>query len=432
MRVAVIGSGISGMVAASRLHRTHAVTVFEAGSHVGGHTNTIDVDFKGRRHAIDTGFIVFNDWTYPRFIALLNELDVGYQNSNMSFSLRDERTGLEYNGTSVNTLFAQRLNALRPSFLRMIADILRFNRRSRELLAGNDDAMTLGEYLEQHRFSRAFREQFIVPMGMSIWSATERAMLSFPARFFVEFFDKHGFLNVDNRPVWQAVKGGSREYMKKLAAPLWDRIRLNTPVTTVRRDAAGVTIRTAVGAVERFDQVVIACHSDQALEILQDASDAEREILGAFPYQENEAVLHTDERMLPRTPLARAAWNYHLLAARDNAMRGRVALTYDMNVLQSLDAPVRFLVTLNRTADIDPDKVLRTVTYHHPVYLPAGVAAQQRRAEISGVNRTFYCGAYWRYGFHEDGVVSAEWALEDFARVTGGAQAESTPLARAV
>ena len=432
MRVAIIGSGISGMVAASRLHLHHEVTVFEAGAHVGGHTNTIDVDWRGRHYAVDTGFIVFNDWTYPRFIALLNELGVGYQSSNMSFSLRDERSGLEYNGTSINTLFAQRRNALRPSFLRMIADILRFNRQSRGLLAGNDDALTLGEYLERHHYSRSFRELFIVPMGMSIWSATERAMLSFPARFFVEFFDKHGFLNVNHRPVWQAVKGGSREYMRKLSAPLEKRIRLNTVVTAVRRDPAGVTVRTDLGSVERFDQVVIACHSDQALKLLKDASAAEREILGAFPYQENEAVLHTDDSLLPRTALARAAWNYHRLAARGNALRDRVALTYDMNVLQSLDAPVRFLVTLNRTADIDPASVLETITYHHPVYLPAGVAAQKRRAEISGVNRTFYCGAYWRYGFHEDGVVSAEWALEEFARSVPGAGIASDRLARAV
>jgi predicted NAD/FAD-binding protein len=419
------------MVAASRLHRHHEVTVFEAGAHIGGHTHTVDVDHEGRHYAVDTGFIVFNDWTYPRFIALLNELGVAWQSSNMSFSLRDERNGLEYNGTSINTLFAQRLNALRPSFLRMIADILRFNRESRLLLAGQDDALTLGEYLDAHRYSRAFCEQFIVPMGMSIWSATERAMLSFPARFFVEFFDKHGFLSVNDRPVWQAVKGGSREYMKKLAAPLLQRVRLNTPVSGVRRDAAGVSIRTSAG-IERFDAVFIACHSDQALKILQDATPAERSVLGAFPYQENEAVLHTDERLLPRNRRARAAWNYHLLAVRDNAMRDRVALTYDMNVLQSLDAPVRFLVTLNRTADIDPAKVLKTITCHHPVYLPAGVAAQKRRAAISGVNRTFFCGAYWRYGFHEDGVVCAEWALEDFARHAQGAGSESGRLARAV
>jgi predicted NAD/FAD-binding protein len=428
MRIAIIGSGISGMVVALRLHRDHEITVFEAGAHVGGHTHTHDIEWQGRHYAIDTGFIVFNNWTYPRFISLLEELGVGYRDSNMSFSLRDERTGLEYNGTSLNSLFAQRRNFFRPSFLRMIADILRFNRQCKELLAGGDDQLTLGEYLDANGYSRAFREQYIVPMGMSIWSATERAMLSFPARFFVEFFDQHGFLNVDDRPVWQAVLGGSREYARKLTAPFLDRIRLETPVLAVKRDRAGVMVRTRDGS-ERFDQVFFACHSDQALRILEDASEPEQAILGAFPYQENEAILHTDDSILPRRPLARAAWNFHRLDVRDNRDRDRVALTYDMNILQSLDAPVKFLVTLNRGADIDPAKVLRTLTYHHPVYLPAGVAAQKRRAEISGVNRTFYCGAYWRYGFHEDGVVSAEWALEDFARTAGAAP---PTLARAV
>ena len=428
MKVAVVGSGISGMVAASRLHPDHEITVFEAGAHAGGHTHTHDIEWQGRTFAIDTGFIVFNDWTYPRFIKLLGELGVGYQNSNMSFSLRDERTGLEYNGTSVDTLFAQRRNFFRPSFLRMVADILRFNRECKSLLGGADDRLTLGQYLDANRYSRAFREQYIVPMGMSVWSATEQSMLAFPARFFVEFFDKHGFLNVNDRPVWQAVKGGSREYARRLTAPFADRIRLSTPVLAVRRERGGVTIRSVTGT-ERFDHVFFACHSDQALRVLEDASEAERAILGAFPYQENEAVLHTDDSILPRNPKARAAWNYHLLAVRDNRLRDRVALTYDMNILQSLDAPVKFLVTLNRSADLDPAKVLRKLTYHHPVYLPAGVAAQRRRAEISGVNRTFYCGAYWRYGFHEDGVVSAEWALDDFARVTGGA-ATAAPFAR--
>ncbi len=432
MRIAVIGSVISGMVVASRLHRDHDVTVFEAGSHIGGHTHTLDIDWQGRRYAVDTGFIVFNDWTYPRFIALLNELGVEYRSSNMSFGLRDERTGLEYNGRSINSLFAQRRNAFSPGFLRMIADILRFNRASRELLAGTDDTLTLGEYLARNRYSRAFCEHYIVPMGMSIWSATESAMLSFPARFFVEFFDRHGFLNVDDRPVWQAIKGGSREYMTKLAAPFRQRVRLNTRVTRLRRDAAGVTLNTTAGGPERFDHVFIACHSDQALRLLDDASAAERSILAAFPYQENEAVLHTDESLLPRTPLARAAWNFHLLDVRDNRARDRVALTYDMNVLQSLDAPVKFLVTLNRKADIDPAKILATVTCHHPVYLPAGVAAQRRRGEISGINRTFYCGAYWRHGFHEDGVVSAEWALDDLARAIHANSAAPLQLLKAV
>ena len=428
MRIAVIGSGISGMVAAARLHAHHEVTVFEAASYVGGHTNTRDVFWQGRHYAVDTGFIVFNDWTYPRFMALLDDLEVTYQDSNMSFSLRDERSGLEYNGTSLNSLFAQRTNALRPSFLRMLAEILRFNKQSRALLAGTDDGLTLGDYLEANGYSRAFRDQYLVPMGKAIWSATEAGMLAFPARFFVEFFDQHGFLNVDHRPTWQAVKGGSREYMRKLAAPLAHRIEINTPVTGIRRDPAGVTVRTARGGVERFDQVFIACHSDQALRILQDATPAEREVLGAFPYQRNEAVLHTDDRLLPRKKKARAAWNYHLLDDRVPGSRELAALTYDMNILQSLDAPVRFLVTLNRSHDIDPGKVIETIDYHHPVYMPAGVAAQRRRGEISGVNRTFYCGAYWRYGFHEDGVVSAEWALAEFAQ----SLAAPTRLAAAV
>ena len=419
------------MVAAARLHAAHEVTVFEAAAHIGGHTNTVDVEHGGRRHAIDTGFIVFNDWTYPRFIALLNDLGVPFRDSNMSFSVRDERNGLEYNGTSLNSLFAQRRNLFRPSFLRMIRDILRFNSRCRELLAGADDGVTLGEYLERGGYSREFRDRYIVPMGMSIWSSTESAMLSFPARFFVEFFDAHGFLNVDERPVWQVVTGGSREYARRLTAPFRHRIRLNAPVAGVRRDAFGVTIRSPAGS-ERFDAVIFACHSDQALRMLEDPTPAETSVLGAFPYQENEAVLHTDSTLLPRRPLARAAWNYHLLDARDNRFRDRVALTYDMNVLQSLDAPVKFLVTLNRTADIDPAKILRKIVYHHPVYLPAGVAAQKRRTEISGINRTCYCGAYWRYGFHEDGVVSAEWALEDFERSSRRASPESAARALAV
>jgi predicted NAD/FAD-binding protein len=427
MRVAIIGSGIAGMVTAYRLQREHDVTVFEANDYVGGHTNTVDVEMDGRPYAIDTGFIVFNDWTYPNFIALLQELGVEYQSSNMSFSLSCERTGIEYNGTSINSLFAQRANFVRPSFLRMIADILRFNQRSRELLATPDDCLTLGEYLQRGRYTRAFRERYIVPMGMSIWSATERSMLSFPARFFVEFFDKHGFLNVNNRPTWQAVKGGSREYARKLTASFRHRVRLRTPIVGVKRTAEHVTLRTARGEIEHFDYVVFACHSDQALAMLDDATAAEREILAAFPYQENVATLHTDARMLPRTPLARAAWNYHLLAREQD----RVALTYDMNILQTLTSSKVFLVTLNREEDIDPATVLRTIKYHHPVYLPAGVAAQRRRTEISGVNRSFFCGAYWRYGFHEDGVVSAQWVLEDFARVVGERGKLVAPIARA-
>jgi predicted NAD/FAD-binding protein len=311
----------------------------------------------------------------------------------------------------------------------MIADILRFNKNSRELLAGGDERLTLGEYLDQHHYCAGFRDHYIVPMGMAIWSATESAILSFPARFFVEFFERHGFLNIDRRPVWQAIKGGSREYARRLTRPFADHIRLQTPVSGVQRDAAGVTVHSSAGR-ERFDAVFLACHSDQALKVLLDPTPAERSVLGAFPYQENEATLHVDTSMLPRRMLARAAWNYHLPARREPDRR--VALTYDMNVLQSLDAPVKFLVTLNRRAEIDPAKVLGNFTCHHPVYLPAGVAAQKRRGEVSGVNRTFYCGAYWRYGFHEDGVVSAEWALEEFECMVSESRDKAAALARVV
>ncbi|MET0499215.1 MAG: FAD-dependent oxidoreductase [Steroidobacteraceae bacterium] len=413
MRIAIIGSGIAGLTVAHRLHRDHDITLFEANDYVGGHTATVDVHREGRTWAIDTGFIVFNDWTYPNFIALLDEVGAQWQWSDMSFSYQCERTGLEYNGTSINTLFAQRLNCVRPSFLRMIAEILRFNSRARELLNSRDNSLSLGEYLRKGNYSREFSDRYILPMGKAIWSATEQGMFDFPAIFFVDFFDKHGFLNVNNRPVWRTVCGGSREYVRKLTAPFLDRILLSTPVAGVVREPNGVTVRTRGGDTSRFDYVVFACHSDQAARLLQEPASLERDILGAFPYQENDVVLHTDERLLPRTPLARAAWNYFAPVTAQE----RVAVTYDMNVLQALSAKEKFLVTLNQNHRIDPSRVLGRYVYSHPVYTPAAVAAQARRAEISGRNRTVYCGAYWRNGFHEDGVVTGQWAVTDLQRM---------------
>lgn len=414
-RIAIVGSGISGLTAAWYLHREHDITLFEANDYVGGHTATVDLSYGGQRYAIDTGFIVFNDWTYPNFIALLQEIGASWQWSNMSFSLRCERSGLEYNGTSLNSLFAQRRNVFNPRFLRMLVDILRFNARCRTLLDDESAVdLTLGDYLRTAGYSSAFIEQYIVPMGRAIWSATGPGMLDFPARFFVDFFDRHGFLNINDRPVWRTIEGGSREYARKLIAHFPERIRLNSPVKRVQRLEDGsirlCSEQNGRQLEETFDRVFFACHSDQALAMLAEASPLEREVLSAFPYQENDATLHTDERILPRTPLARAAWNYHLLDPDTE----RVALTYDMNVLQAIDAPVRFLVTLNREADIDPATILGRYRYHHPVYTPQAVRAQTRRRDISRGN-TFFCGAYWRYGFHEDGVVSALWALADHA-----------------
>jgi uncharacterized protein len=412
MRVAIVGTGISGMLCARLLHSDHEVTVFEAGDYIGGHTNTVDVDIAGRRFAVDTGFIVCNDWTYPHFLQMLRRLGVATQPSDMSFSVRCKRTGLEYNGTSLNTLFAQRSNLLRPSFHRMIRDILRFNKEALELLDKSDERTTLGEYLDTKHYSREFLENYILPMGGAIWSAEPQAMRAFPARYFVQFFKNHGMLSVDERPEWRVVSGGSSRYMRALTQPFRDRIRLKSPVVSIRRFDTHVEVTSGSGASERFDHVIVSAHSDQALAMLSDASPAERTILGAIPYQENIAVLHTDESVMPKRKLAWAAWNYHL----DAQSKSHVAVTYWMNHLQSLDAPVNFCVTLNDVDGIDPAQVLRRIRYHHPVYTTEGVAAQKRRPEISGVRRTWFCGAYWGYGFHEDGVNSALAVAQEFGK----------------
>ncbi|HET9267968.1 MAG TPA: FAD-dependent oxidoreductase [Vicinamibacterales bacterium] len=409
MRVAVIGSGIAGNVAARRLHRDHDVVVFEAGAHAGGHSDTHDVELAGRRVAVDTGFIVYNERTYPRFTALLAGLGVATQESTMSFSVRDDGTGLEYNGTSLNSLFAQRRNLLRPAFLGMVRDILRFNREAASWLDAPDDGLTLAGLLERGRYGRAFREHYIVPMGAAIWSTSPSAMQRFPARFFVRFLHNHGMLTVNERPVWRTIRGGSRQYVERLIAPFKRRIRLETPVEWIRRRAGGVIVKPRGHEAEHFDAAFVACHSDQALALLADPDAAEREVLSAIPYQRNEAVLHTDSSLLPRRRLARAAWNYHV-PSRD----GPVALTYDMSVLQRLGTPEPLLVTLNRGDAIDPARVLKRITYHHPLFTRASVAAQARHREINGVRRTYYCGAWWRNGFHEDGVASAEAAVAHF------------------
>ncbi len=416
MKIALVGTGIAGMVAAYLLHHEHEITVFEANDYIGGHTNTLDVERDGRAYAVDTGFIVYNDWTYPNFIKLLARLGVASQPSAMSFSVRDEASGLEYNGTSLNTLFAQRRNLFRPSFYRMIADILRFNREARALLQTADDQTTLRDYLAANRYSAEFVEHYIIPMGAAIWSADPVQMRTFPARYFVRFFENHGMLSVDRRPQWRVVTGGSRRYVEALTRPFRSRIRLRCPVRSIKRWAGHVevTAQQVNGPTEshRFDRLIMATHSDQALALLADPSDEERTVLGAIRYQENEVVLHTDRSLLPKRRLAWASWNYHLSDKPTN----RVAVTYHMNTLQSLRAPCEFCVTLNRTEAIDPAAIIKRITYHHPVYTRETVAAQRRHEEINGVNRTYYCGAYWSYGFHEDGVNSALAVCKHFGK----------------
>lgn len=404
MKIAIIGTGISGMVAAYLLGQEHEITVFEANDYIGGHTHTVVAEQEGRTYAVDTGFIVFNHRTYPNFVRLLQRLGVAWQPSNMSFSVTCERTGLEYNGTSLNTLFAQRRNLFRPSFYRMLRDILRFHAAAPALLRHDAATDTLGDYLTNARYSREFIDHYIVPMGAAIWSADPQRMLHFPARYFVQFFHNHGMLQVYKRPQWYVIRGGAVRYVEALTRPYRERIRLRCPVRSVARFPQEVVVTLCSGERQRFEHVVIATHSDQALTLLADPTDAEREILGAFAYQANETILHTDARLLPRRRRAWASWNYYI----PREAHGRVTITYNLNILQSLPAPQPFCVTLNRSEAIDPTRILQRMTYHHPVHSARAVAAQARHQELNSLHRrTSFCGAYWGYGFHEDGVNSA-------------------------
>lgn len=413
MKIAIIGTGIAGNLAAYRLAPNHDITVYESDSRIGGHTNTLDVALDGKIWPVDTGFIVYNDLTYPNFIALMDELGVESQASDMSFSVSSQRDGLEYNGASLNALFAQRSNLLKPSFYRMLADILRFNREAPLLLDTPANDITLGEYLDSNGYSRQFIEHYIVPMGSAIWSATAERMRAAPAMFFVRFFQNHGLLSVSDRPTWRVIKGGSMQYVEKLVRGHRDRIRLNAPVQRIRRHEEAIEVRAAGCEPEFYDRVFLACHSDQALRMLADPTPLERNVLGAIEYQDNEAVLHTDHRLMPQRRRAWAAWNYHIPEGPADP-DGKVTLTYNMNILQGLDAPVEFCVTLNNRDAIDPDKVLSSIAYSHPIFTRRAIEAQQQHRAINGAQGTYFCGAYWRYGFHEDGVVSAMNALDHF------------------
>jgi predicted NAD/FAD-binding protein len=400
----VIGSGVSGLVAAYRLQTEHEVTVFEANDYLGGHTNTIDVEVGGEQQAIDTGFIVFNHRTYPNFTRLLDELQVESKPTSMTFSFRCDRTGLEYRGADLNGLFAQRSNLLSWRFHRMLMDLLRFNRQALRMLDQVDDMTTVGGFFVQHRFSREFIEHYFLPMASAIWSCPRGTIEQFPMRFILEFYRNHGLLSVRDRPQWRVVAGGSRQYVAALRRRFRGSVRANCLVRSVVRREDAVEVRAAGGS-SRFDHVVFACHSDEALRMLGDGATAsELEILSAFPYEENVAVLHTDPSVLPRRRRAWASWNFR---AHADAHRDKATVSYNMNILQGLRSQHVYCVTLNDEARIAPDKVLRRMIYHHPVFTSARSAAQLRHSELINQNRTSFCGAYWGNGFHEDGVNSA-------------------------
>jgi predicted NAD/FAD-binding protein len=411
MRIAIVGAGIAGLTCAHLLHPEHEITVFEAEERPGGHTRTIEVETDGGVHRVDTGFIVFNDRTYPGFERLLERLGVESQPSEMSFSVSDGRGEFEYNGASANGLFAQRSNLLRPSFHRMVRDLVRFNREAPALVGLNGTGPTLLNFLDEGGYSREFVERLIVPQASAVWSADPSDMSQFPASLLAEFFQNHGLFGMTGRPNWRTVKGGSARYVERLLAPMADRVRLATPVARVERLRDRVELTPAGGSgPESFDQIVLASHSDQSLAMLADPSPAEAELLGAIPYQANDVVLHTDASLLPRRRRAWASWNFHL----EDQPSDRTTVTYHMNRLQALDADREFCVTLNKNGTVDEDTVISAREFSHPVFSHAALSAQRRWREISGMRRTHFCGAYWGYGFHEDGVQSALRVCERF------------------
>jgi predicted NAD/FAD-binding protein len=417
MKIAIIGAGISGLTAAYYLRRNHQLSVFEVADKIGGHTATVDVNHQGRDYAIDTGFIVYNDWTYPNFIELMDELGVDSQPTEMSFSVRCESTGIEYGGSDLNAMFAQRRNLLRPSFHKMINDILKFNREAIRDLENGDISQeaTLGEYLRANQYGEAFVYRYILPMGCAIWSASTDRMIDFPLRFFVQFFKNHGLLSVNNRPQWRVIKGGSRSYLDPLTEGFSKSIMLNANINRIRRLGDSVELIMSDGRILAYDHVVLACHSDQALSLLGDASLAERSALKAIPYEHNEVVLHTDENLLPRKRVAWSSWNYLL---RDR-FQERAILTYNMNILQGIKSDSTFCVTLNATESISPEKIIDRFNYSHPVFSLESVQAASLIEQINGNNNTWFAGAYLGNGFHEDGVVSARQVAMSINRLPG-------------
>jgi predicted NAD/FAD-binding protein len=399
VRIAIVGTGVSGLVCAHRLHPRHEVTVFEADSRIGGHVNTIGV---GAGIAVDTGFIVYNEHTYPIFTKLLAELGVDTQASDMSFGVACERTGLEWASRSLAAVFADPRNLLRPSFLRMLRERPRLRREAHALLASRDEKLSLRDFLAGGRYGRGLIEHCMVPMGAAIWSAAPDRILDFPAVSFLRFFENHGLLSRRSGLRWRVIRGGSARYVEKLVAPLRGRILTGTPVTAVRRRGRGVDV-VACGRARRFERAILAVHSDQALALLDPATDAERRVLSAIRYQPNRVVLHTDRRAMPRRRRAWASWNYRV----PRRARSQVRVTYHMNRLQRLEAPQDFFVTLNDDGTVDPSRVLHRIRYHHPVFDANAIAAQRGHAEIDGTGGVHFAGAYWGYGFHEDGVRSA-------------------------
>lgn len=404
MKIAIIGSGISGLTVAYLLNKKHDICLYEAADRLGGHTATKQVKINNKDYAIDTGFIVFNDWTYPNFIKLMDKLGVKSQPATMGFSVFSPADNFEYAGTNLRTLFAQKRNLLSLKHWIMLKDIIRFNKEAlhdleTKSLKHNE---SLDEYLKRKKYSHTFIDRYLIPMGSAIWSSSHDATLNFPVEFFIRFFNNHGLLNVTNRPQWKVIQGGSQSYIQPLVASFKHKIKLKHSVESIVRSSSGISL-TAKGITEHYDQVVIACHSDQALALISDPTEAEQRILSTIKYQNNSVILHTDINLLPQKKSAWSSWNYCL---REETHELPI-LTYSMNILQNIQSDTEFCVTLNACEHIDPNKILGQYEYSHPVFSQEAVQAQQQWKTINGVNNTWFCGAYWFNGFHEDGVNSA-------------------------
>ena len=414
MKIAIVGSGISGLTCAYLLNREHDITVFEKNDYVGGHTHTHEIEYDGEELSVDSGFIVYNEWTYPNFIKLLDQLGVERQLTRMGFSVKSEKNNLEYAGHSLNGLFAQRSNFFRPSFMRILFSMRRFNAEARDDLGTLDPQITLGQYLTSNNYPREFIQHYIIPIGAAIWSTVPKQMMDVPAVFFIRFFENHGLLQVVNRPNWWVISGGSKKYVEKMIYDFKGKIRLSTPVKNVKRGIDNITVKFGSSVLEKenFDSIIFACHSNQSLAMLDSPSKQEEEVLSAIKYQRNDALLHFDDSILPKRKNAWSSWNYLL----DEDPNRAVALTYNMNILQSLKSDRTFCVSLNSGDLIDRSKVIKHLNYEHPLFTLSSINAQGRKHEISGKNNTYYCGAYWRNGFHEDGVISALDVCKDFGQ----------------
>ena len=406
MKVAVIGSGISGNTLAYLLNKNHDVTLYEKEKRIGGHSHTHSIVINNRKINVDTGFIVFNKKTYPLFTSLLDNLGVKYENSNMSFSVFSKKNNFEYNGTSLNSLFSQRKNILNFKFIRMIFEILRFNKEAIKL---KSKTILLNQYLKKNNYSEYFCDNYILPMGAAIWSSDIKTILNFPAHFFISFFKNHGMLSINDRPQWLTIKGGSQEYVKKLTSYFKNNIRLNSKIKSVVRNKDYIEIEDNQSK-EKYDYVFFACHSNEVLEILEKPTTHEVEILKALPYQQNNVILHTDSNVMPKNKLSWAAWNYNI----DSQKESPVTLTYNMNILQNIKSKDDLLVTLNPKNPIPKEKIIKKLKYGHPKFSKESIFAQKNNKKISGKNRSFYAGAYWGKGFHEDGVKSAYEAVKIF------------------